>query len=387
MQSISHLAGHRLVSRAAKLLAVATISLTTLSALADDIADVQKLLSAGKNPEALQKADQYLAVKPKDPMMRFLKGISLSQAGRTTDAINVFVKLTEDYPELPEPFNNLAVLYAQQGQYDKSRNALEMAIRTNPSYATAYENLGDVYAKLASQAYSKALQIDTKSNVAPKLAMIKDLFPRERNNLIAAAGGTAAPISVTAPPAPAKPVAPVPAPAPQVQAVAPTPAPAPAPAPTPAPAPAQVAANTHKPAATLPAPSAVAPAPSKAPEPKAVAKAEPVGKEREVEATIHAWIAAWSKKDLNGYFSYYGKDFNPGKPRKAWEDERRSRIASKRNITIKLSNMNIVVSGNKATATFRQDYRADSLSVGGTKQLELVRTGNTWTIVKESSAS
>ncbi len=376
MQSISHLAGHRLISRAAKLLAVATISLTAMSAIADDIADVQKLLSAGKNPEALQKADQYLAAKPKDPMMRFLKGISLSQAGRTTDAINVFVKLTEDYPELPEPFNNLAVLYAQQGQYDKSRNALEMAIRTNPSYATAYENLGDVYAKLASQAYSKALQIDTKSNVAPKLAMIKDLFPRERNSLIAAAGGTAAPISVTAPPAPVKPVAP--APAPQVQPAAPAPAPAPV----------QVATATpRKPAVTAPAPAVVSPAPSIAPEPKPVTKAEPAGREREVEATIHAWVAAWSKKDLNGYFSFYGKDFNSGKPRKAWEDERRSRIASKRNITIKLSNMHISVNGNKATATFRQDYRADSLSVGGTKQLELVRTGNTWSIVKESSAS
>ena len=382
MQSISHLAGHRLISRAAKLLAVATISLTAMSAIADDIADVQKLLSAGKNPEALQKADQYLAAKPKDPMMRFLKGISLSQAGRTTDAINVFVKLTEDYPELPEPFNNLAVLYAQQGQYDKSRNALEMAIRTNPSYATAYENLGDVYAKLASQAYSKALQIDTKSNVAPKLAMIKDLFPRERNSLIAAAGGTAAPISVAAPPAPVKPVA-APAPAPQIQPAAPVPAPTPAPV--------QVAAATHKPVAQAPAPAVVAPppAPSAAPEPKPVTKAEPsaAGREREVEATIHAWVAAWSKKDLNGYFSFYGKDFNPGKPRKAWEDERRGRIASKRNITIKLSNMNISVTGNKATATFRQDYRADSLSVGGTKQLELVRTGNTWSIVKESSAS
>lgn len=367
MQSISHLAGHRLVSRAAKLFVAATLSLTAVSALADDIADVQKLLSAGKNPEALQKADQYLAVKPKDPMMRFLKGISLSQAGRTTDAINVFVKLTEDYPELPEPFNNLAVLYAQQGQYDKSRNALEMAIRTNPSYATAYENLGDVYAKLASQAYSKALQIDTKSNVAPKLAMIKDLFPRERNNLIAAAGGTAAPISVTTPPAPAKPAAPAPALAPSPQIQAPAPA---------APAPASVAAATHKPVATAPSP-----------EPKLVAKAEPAGKERDVEATIQSWITAWSKKDLNGYFSFYGRDFNPGKPRKAWEDERRSRIASKRSIAIKVSNMKITISGTRATATFRQDYRADGLSIGGTKQLELVRTGNTWSIVKESSSS
>ncbi|MFZ2297129.1 MAG: tetratricopeptide repeat protein, partial [Aquabacterium sp.] len=165
--------------------------MTTLSVRADDIADVQKLLAAGKNTEALQKADQYLNGKPRDPMMRFLRGISLSQAGRSAEAVTVFTKLTEDYPELPEPFNNLAVLYAQQGQYDKARNALEMAIRTNPSYATAYENLGDVYAKLASQAYSKALQIDTRSAVAPKLAMVRDLFPKERNSIVAAAGGNA----------------------------------------------------------------------------------------------------------------------------------------------------------------------------------------------------
>ncbi len=59
----------------------------------------------------------------------------------------MFTKLSEDYPELPEPYNNLAVLYAQQKQYDKARTALEMAIRTHPSYAIAYENLGDIYAK------------------------------------------------------------------------------------------------------------------------------------------------------------------------------------------------------------------------------------------------
>ena len=190
--------GTRLTALAARCIAAAALSFTVLGAQADDVSDVQKLLAAGKNAEALQKADQFLTAKPRDPMMRFLRGISLSQAGRAPEAITAFTKLTEDYPELPEPFNNLAVLYAQQGQYDKARNALEMAIRTNPSYATAYENLGDVYAKLASQAYSKALQIDTKSNVAPKLAMIKDLFPRERNSLIAAAGGSAACIGLIA---------------------------------------------------------------------------------------------------------------------------------------------------------------------------------------------
>ena len=120
MQAVAPQVGFRLTVIAAKCLAIAALSVTALSVRADDIGDVQKLLAAGKNVEALQKADQFLSSKPRDPMMRFLRGISLSQAGRAPEAITAFTKLTEDFPELPEPFNNLAVLYAQQGQYDLS---------------------------------------------------------------------------------------------------------------------------------------------------------------------------------------------------------------------------------------------------------------------------
>ncbi len=115
-------------------------------------------------------------------------------------AISTFTKLTEDYPELPEPYNNLAVLYAGQGQYDKARMALEMAIRTNPSYSTAHENIGDVYARLASQAYNKALQLDS-SNMAvpPKLALIREVFKPNLANPRPTSGSTV----VTAAAAPA----------------------------------------------------------------------------------------------------------------------------------------------------------------------------------------
>lgn len=144
---------------------------------ADEYGDVNQLLRSGRHSEALNKADQYLAGKPKDPQMRFLRGVVLTEAGRPNEAIAAFQKLTEDYPELPEPYNNLAVLYAGQAQFDKARAALEMAIRTNPSYSTAHENLGDVYAKLASQAYSRALQLDGgNTTLQPKLALIRELF-------------------------------------------------------------------------------------------------------------------------------------------------------------------------------------------------------------------
>lgn len=159
-------------------LVVLTAGLLGSGALrADEYGDVNQLVRIGKPVEALAKADQYLAAKPKDPQMRFLRGVALTEAGRTADAVTDFQRLTEDYPELPEPYNNLAVLYAGQGQFDKARAALEMAIRTNPGYATAQENLGDVYMKLASEAYNKALQLDPgNAGVRPKLALIRELF-------------------------------------------------------------------------------------------------------------------------------------------------------------------------------------------------------------------
>src|SRR5471032_3051985 len=132
---------------------------------ADEMADVTKLLRAGKVVEALNKTNESLARHPADPQLRFMKGVLLTEQNKSDEAIAVFTKLTEDYRDLPEPYNNLAVLYAASGQYDKARVALERAIRTNPSYMTAYENLGDVYGKMASQAYDKALALG--ANNAP----------------------------------------------------------------------------------------------------------------------------------------------------------------------------------------------------------------------------
>ena len=144
---------------------------------ADDYADVNRLVQAGQLAAALSKADQYLAGKPRDPQMRFIKGVILTESGKPAEALAVLTKITEDYPELPEPYNNLAVLYAKQNQFDKARTALEMAIRTNPGYATAHENLGDVYAQLASQSYGKALQLERGNARLPrKMTVISGVF-------------------------------------------------------------------------------------------------------------------------------------------------------------------------------------------------------------------
>jgi tetratricopeptide (TPR) repeat protein len=165
------------LAHALRRLALACALLLPAAVLADDYADVNQLLRSGKYAEALAKADQYIAAKPRDPQMRFVKGVIQAESGHRTEAIETYTELTQEYPELAEPYNNLAVLYAQQEQYDKAREALEGAVRADPGYATAYENLGDVYAKLASRSYAKAQQLEPgNASAAGKLALVRQLL-------------------------------------------------------------------------------------------------------------------------------------------------------------------------------------------------------------------
>lgn len=130
-----------------------------------DAQEVTQLLRAGRIDAASARVEAMLGRNPRDAQARFLKGLVLTDQGKTDDALQVFRTLTEDYPELPEPYNNLGSLYAATGQFDKSRIALESAIAANPSYTTAYENLGDLYARMAGQAYDKVLRVD-RNNAA-----------------------------------------------------------------------------------------------------------------------------------------------------------------------------------------------------------------------------
>src|SRR5262249_3855219 len=195
----------RIARLGAHLLVLATVTIAPL-AHADELQDINALLKQGQHAKALERVNQYLAQKPADPNARFAKGLILAEQNRTQEAIEIFAALSRDYPDLPEPYNNLAVLYASQGQYEKAREQLEKSIRTHPSYATAYENLGDVYAKLASQAYDKALQFDSSNSTAKnKLSLIRDLMSSARPAAAqASAPGLVADASPPAAKAPAK---------------------------------------------------------------------------------------------------------------------------------------------------------------------------------------
>jgi tetratricopeptide (TPR) repeat protein len=321
----------------------ATCSAVSLSfaQVPDDSVEIGRLIRNGQTDQAAARVESALANKPNDAQLRFLRGVVQIEQRKINDAIVTFQRMTEDFPELPEPYNNLAVLYAGQAQYDKARAALELAIRTHPSYATAHENLGDVYTKMASASYSKALQLDAGNNAAQiKLNVIKDLSSAKAGRPPAPAAAASAPIAAAAPVAVA-----IPSPPP---AVVPTPV------------------ATVKPAPVV----------------------KPVAVVDESDAAydaVVAWAKAWGAQNVDTYLASYAKAFTPpsGESRKAWEKERRARIEGKRSIAVSLESPTVTVTGDAATVKFRQVYQADSLSTSTRKTLKLSKTEGSWKIIEE----
>jgi tetratricopeptide (TPR) repeat protein len=337
-------------------------------AQADPLQEANQLFKQGQLERASERVDAYLKTRPKDARARFLKGIILAEQNKPGDAIAVFAALTQDFPELPEPYNNLAVLYASQGQYEKARSALEMAIRTHPSYATAHENLGDIYAKMASQAYDKALQLD-KGNAAAqtKLNLIKELFSTGARAPKPATAAREAPARIaggTPAPRPAEKVASAPKPTERAAA--------------PAPKPPEKLAQAPKP----PVPVAKA-VPAREP-----AKPASAGSPDEVLRAINEWARAWSENDVDGYLAHYASDFRTpkGESRASWEAQRKSRIAKPRKIQVDIEAPRVVfLANNRVSVTFRQNYRSGTVSLSSTKTLVMVKAGESWLIQQEKT--
>jgi tetratricopeptide (TPR) repeat protein len=348
---------HKLIptsARAAAFCCIASVffAAAAYAAPADDIKEAGKLYQQGKLDVALTKVNSVLTAQPKDAQGRFLKGLILTEQKKGDEAIRVFTGLTEDFPELPEPYNNLAVLYASQGNYDKAKAALELAIHTHPSYATAHENLGDIYAQLARRAYDKALQLDKNNTAAQaKLSMIKDLF------------------------SPPKSIVPAPATMVAGNSIAKT-------------EPAKAAAVTQPAAPSPAAPSASPVAQPAAPAQPSV-KAPSASAEAQVKSAVNKWAKAWSDRNVAAYLAAYAPDFETpgGEARGAWEQQRRERIEKPKSISVNVKINSVTVNGLEALVTLRQGYRSDSFKSNSTKTLRLVRNGDKWLIRQERVAS
>jgi tetratricopeptide (TPR) repeat protein len=141
------------------------------------LAEAVTMIREGQYVTALAKIDAVLAQDARNPQARFLKGVVQTDQEELDDAALTFQALTEDFPELPEPHNNLAVIWAQQGRYDKAKAELDLALKAKPDYAIAHENLGDVYIRLAGAEYDRAIALDkTNKSAQAKLVLVRDLY-------------------------------------------------------------------------------------------------------------------------------------------------------------------------------------------------------------------
>jgi tetratricopeptide (TPR) repeat protein len=312
-------------------------------AAGDEAAEISRLVQGGQLADAMKRVDAGLAQKPNDARLRFSKGIILAQQNKPTEAIAILLKLTEDFPDLPEPYNNLAVLYAANGQYESARIALDKAIANNPAYGMAHENLGDVYAELASQAYEKAARIDNSAGAKAKVAAIRNnvqgaapgivarqMAPQAGKNVLAAKDTSSAPSATAA---------------------------------------AQVArTQADKPASA-----------------RAAVDPDHDAEQAAVLAAVNAWAGAWSARDVKAYLDHYSADFvvPRGMSRDKWTAERTERITGKQRISVRVEAPKVRLDGDRATVQFRQEFASDKLKSTDQKTLTLVKRDGAWRIREE----
>lgn len=143
----------------------------------DPYAAINRLLRAKQYNEAIEAAQSYLTSNPRDPQMRLLLGVVQSESGDVEKAKATYIRLTQEFPELPEPHNNLAALYAQESKFAQARESLEMAVKLNPNYAVAHENLGDIYVRLARESYARAATLDRNAvTIGPKRVQLETVL-------------------------------------------------------------------------------------------------------------------------------------------------------------------------------------------------------------------
>ncbi|KAA6133289.1 tetratricopeptide repeat protein [Cupriavidus cauae] len=122
------------------------------------MAEAEKAAQQRRYAEAIERFDRVIAANPRNVQARFERAWALSQAGREDEAVQAFHEIAQEYPELPEPHNNLALIYARRGDLKRAEAELLAALEAKPGFAIGYTNLGDVYRKLAERSYAEALK-------------------------------------------------------------------------------------------------------------------------------------------------------------------------------------------------------------------------------------
>ena len=292
-----------------------------------DIKLINKLIEDKNYEQAQIEINSMLKADSDNPQLLFINGVLLSENNKVNEAIKVFESLTKSHPNLPEPYNNLAVLYAQQGDFQKAKHALEQSIKTHPSYATAHINLGDLYTRMASESYNQALQIDGSNKSAKtKLSLIKKLFnfqPIRKN------------IEITK------------------------------------------NANNESKVAKIEEPDSN----------NIIEKTSNNIPLAEVESFIDAWKTAWEQQNFESYINCYSLKFknNNGQNFEEWKIYRKPRVTNKDKIKIILTNVKITEINNGFEVNFIQEYKSGNIDSRTNKKLIIETNENQIKIINEIS--
>ena len=299
----------------------------------------------------------------------FLNALALQQEGRREQAASAYLNLIKRHPDLPEPRNNLAKLYMEQGRYDDAIDLLVATLNTHPAYATAWQNLKILYQGLASEAYRKALSKEKN----PRSVMDQIHLTTLTRLYNTPSRPTPAIVTASAQPMLAQ--------KPEDANSAPEPA-------------APRAANT----ASTPTPAHMMPAKPAQTAAKSQAKARPAIKitpvavtpsQQELVEQVKRWAEAWSTKDFKRYVDAYLPDYKGGKrSHKAWLDYRRSRIVRPGFIRVEVDRFKLKsASSQRAIIDFRQRFTSPNYKDRVIKRLYLNKTANGWKISREKTLS
>lgn len=319
---------------------------------------IEKWVQEGRYDEAEKELQLAKSSDNSNPRLKFLHCVVQAQQANVKKAIACFQQWSQEHPDVPEAYNNIGVLYAGLGMPVEARKWLELGLKQQQAYFRLHQNLLNLQSEMNRQAYAAALQLDmTKQTAQPKLSLLARITSAPDQSLMVASVNGAD--------------------KPTLSAVNKS----------------SANATTTTPALTLPTPT---PKPVVSPSAAVVAQAEPekevnstavLAQQSRIQEAVLAWSSAWSRKDVDAYIKSYASGFNPGAQlsRAAWEEQRRSRILSKKQIQIELAQIKVQMSENSAnaTVTFVQKYEAGAVVTVSRKTLEMVEEKGRWLISRE----
>lgn len=307
------------------------------------ITQLKNELSQQKFSSAAITGLALLKKQPDNDQILFLTALAFQQNQQPKQALRYYQQLSQHNPDLPEPLNNMALIHLQQGNHDQAVDALIASLKTHPAYATAWQNLSNLYQGLASEAYRKALSEENKtSQVLDKIQLtaLKNLhylseIPATNNQAIT------------------KPVQLARAKIQQAPEM-------------------QVTNDDSK-----------SPAIGKKPQ------ISPREQEEQLIQAIKNWASAWSNKDFKNYVKAYTDNYKGGKSNhRAWKEYRRSRVLRAGEIEVNIGNIHIKSRNDqRAIIDFEQAFKSPTYRDKVIKRIILTKQGNLWKINQERTLS